>query len=864
MTNAFDTNIAESQYVFDEAALKLSEKFFKVEDTSLLKVGTFGYLTALNSHAMRDSTFHRNMLYNEFFLTNSNLNSTLYNWAKMLDYNIELAHPSQVPILIKLNLDRIQDIASVSTINGNLLEYTIKRDTQFDIGGYPFLLPYDLKINIIKNRNTGQFTVSALYDFLNYNIKPLTIKTPYLKTTLMSEHGVTYIGIAATIFQIKLNEYIFSIQSNDILDVGIIEQNYGGNMVSFKAYYNDNSSNTSYYAPLETVFNEIDRPKTDKWMYYTYVGDDILRVYFSNRPSDFRPSFNSKIKIEAFTTSAENGNFNYTGNVIIRDPNLEKVNYGCYILNNGPTGGSSNKSFKETKIALMQQLRTRNGITTSYDLQTYFDKIKKETMDTRSDFKVVKLRDDIIRRQFSMFILSRNKNNDVIPTNTISLELSLDEISELNYSLKSGTLILYDRTENRYRLLRDTEIPEVYLNSTDSYLYSIPFLVNINFNEFPKSNIYFTNYTKSVQLGYEYLNLNTPYEILINSYTINRNPFYDLDSFTLSVFINTNLVNISNILIRACLVKDGEYLGYVDLQKRENTSEYFALINASDEFDKDGRYIIRNTFRDIHDDTLIPGIFLDGEYHIELGVMLREVNNNQVKSGIYRQMNGLNDYNLISILNSEVPISFAEDITDIMYCQVNYDQTVGKVRIKHVPVVGTLAYLNQVQHNEVMTDILHTIEVAKVASVNLENNTSIDVKFFNTYGKSKYFDIDTIDIRIKMVISLNVYSNRVLENSIKEFIMEYVESCNATLEKRFSFSNLIRLLETNFSEIKFIKFFTINGGNVQSIRQINITDESIEALPYDYIPEFLNVRKNSPVGDNEKWFSSAIDIIYES
>ena len=184
--DSFDATISESQYVFDNAALQLSEKFFNVADTSLLKVGTFGYTTALNSYAMRDSVFHRDMLYNEFFLTNSNLNSTLYNWAKMLDYNIELAQPAQVPILIKLNLDKIQQIATASVVNGNLLEYTIKRQTVFDIGGFNFLLPYDLKLNIIKNANTGQFTVSAIYDFLNYNIKPNSIKTPYLKTILLT------------------------------------------------------------------------------------------------------------------------------------------------------------------------------------------------------------------------------------------------------------------------------------------------------------------------------------------------------------------------------------------------------------------------------------------------------------------------------------------------------------------------------------------------------------------------------------------------------------------------------------------------------------------------------------------------------
>jgi hypothetical protein len=76
-----------------------------------------------------------------------------------------------------------------------------------------------------------------------------------------------------------------------------------------------------------------------------------------------------------------------------------------------------------------------------------------------------------------MYSLIKDSNNNVIPTNTINLNLPINEIEALNYSLKPGTFILYDRVLNIYRLLNNTEIPDYYLNNNDSYLYCIPFLI---------------------------------------------------------------------------------------------------------------------------------------------------------------------------------------------------------------------------------------------------------------------------------------------------------------------------------------------------------------------------------------------------
>ena len=107
--------IAESEYVFQEKAMQLMQNFFEINDTSLLKIGNLGYQTSLLTHAMRDGTFHRDALFNEQFLISASQNSTLYNWAKTVNYDISLSTPAHYDIGFKISINELKRISSVES-----------------------------------------------------------------------------------------------------------------------------------------------------------------------------------------------------------------------------------------------------------------------------------------------------------------------------------------------------------------------------------------------------------------------------------------------------------------------------------------------------------------------------------------------------------------------------------------------------------------------------------------------------------------------------------------------------------------------------------------------------------------------------
>lgn len=862
MATSTTTSITESEYLFQEKSLRLAQKFYSINDISLLKTGMFGYTTALNAHAMRDSAFHRDVLFNEFFLINANLNGTLYNWAKTLNYDISLAVPSKMPIAIKLPVNEIEKIATDSSSGNATKTFTISKDIKFDVSGYSFLLPYDLVINFYRS-TSSKLAVNAYYDFESYSYKPISIQTPYLKSFVSTEGGVDYITISAEIYQLTKQDFIFTISSNDILDAGIIEVNYGSNIASFQASYNANNTTTSSYSDLELIFNEIDQPTTSQYCYYTFVGDDTLRIYFSSESAGFRPDYNSKVKISVYTTKAEEGNFSYSGSINIKDTRLDNITVKVSATTGKSTGGEAIKSFQETKLALIQQLRTRDNYTTTYDLETYFDKFKRENLSSNSEYQIVKLRDDIFRRQFTLYVLGKNSDGVTIPTNTVDLEFSLSELENMNYSIKPGTLVIYDRVTSKYRLLSDDEYPDVYLSNNDNFIYAIPFLMNIDFKEFPKTNVYHTNYDKSITTEYNSYNIRSPYQAIINTIDIARNPLTDINDFTVSCNVNTDSADPANLKVRA-LIYDGTVLkGYFDLTREDKTTVFSAKVNTEDTFTSDGYYIIKDFIINPDNFTTYEDFPIETTYTIRLAVLINDTTIDAAKTGtVYERMTDLNNYAFICDVDGIDKISFADDLSDIMYHETIIDTSTGKISISKVPVIGALFYMNQFQNNEIMNDFVDNLTAIRSVTAQLENNTSIDTKFFNSYGVSRYFSSDTIDLRIKMSIALTTTATEAIDKEIKAEVVSFIEACNNQSDKRFSISNMITHLETNFSTIRFIKFFSVNGANIQNIEKTAYTSAKTENLPYDYVPEYLTVTKVLPSINTTQDFDYGIDITY--
>ena len=133
----------------------------------------------------------------------------------------------------------------------------------------------------------------------------------------------------------------------------------------------------------------------------------------------------------------------------------------------------------------------------------------------------------------------------------------------------------------------------------------------------------------------------------------------------------------------------------------------------------------------------------------------------------------------------------------------------------------------------------------------LRNNTHIDVKFYNTYGKSKNYyigdnlltQIDRVNITIKFKVTLiSGVDGTDVKVRLIEFVKNFVERLNSSGTNSLYISNLIREIETNFAEIHHLKFNGINSYDTDyqtiSVQTTDLSELSKEDLRV-YVPEML-------------------------
>lgn len=140
------------------------------------------------------------------------------------------------------------------------------------------------------------------------------------------------------------------------------------------------------------------------------------------------------------------------------------------------------------------------------------------------------------------------------------------------------------------------------------------------------------------------------------------------------------------------------------------------------------------------------------------------------------------------------------------------------------------------------------------AKETLRNATNIDVKFYNTYGRSTNFEIgntliDTNNISINFDVWV-IPNTDILdaESELKTYIKDYIESINTSGTNDLYISNLIRSIENDCAYVHHLEFKGINGYDTskQSIKNVAISLENLSKEERrHFVPELLVINKNN-------------------
>lgn len=185
-----------------------------------------------------------------------------------------------------------------------------------------------------------------------------------------------------------------------------------------------------------------------------------------------------------------------------------------------------------------------------------------------------------------------------------------------------------------------------------------------------------------------------------------------------------------------------------------------------------------------------------------------------------------------------------------------------RLTIKEIPMVRASWAKKSSNLTQLLTLLKTNNEFINETFDLLENNYTIDMKFYNTYGKSRFYRIgigdpaistkeqqdtlERVNIKLKFGVKISSLSDSTMfKERFVEFVRNYIEDLNAVTRDGDSINmmDMVTQINNNFDEIERLEYYGIDDRDASRAQFIDSwsTDE-IEQLGYkEYIPEFINV-----------------------
>jgi len=209
------------------------------------------------------------------------------------------------------------------------------------------------------------------------------------------------------VFQFDIQKLQKLIHKSEIIYTSVINFSYTDNYIGSRLFYNLNNRNSS----KEEI--RLSNNIVSKDPFVEAFGGQ-LSVRFPNDLSTFRPSANSILTLETYVSKGSNGNLTYSKplSIIQNEKTTHKYQMIAYMKGGVTYGGSDEPTISQLRNLFINQVSSRNIISTASDLNLYFSKLKDlvKTI-SNSDVLFIKKRDDILKRYYDAFILFRDNKN---------------------------------------------------------------------------------------------------------------------------------------------------------------------------------------------------------------------------------------------------------------------------------------------------------------------------------------------------------------------------------------------------------------------------------------------------------------------
>lgn len=875
MANSEHRDYSSIYSIKDFAITDIAPKYFNMEQTNQLNVGLLGYTTELIANTTEDTFNSISTFVREIFPNQAQIPETLYNYAANLEIENLFATPAELNMVLFINE---RDIINMGTKKDNIIQFVLDSDLIIDVEGHQFMLDYDIEITA--KQYATDFIYTAQYD-ISYKNSLSTITNPYIKTTRINMNNSKYLGIIVKVHQCNKFRQTDLIINNDKINLPTLTFNYVNQLANFDVFYK--APGTDNYVQLKKKMYGA-TPLREPFCYYRIKDVDKIEITFTMRDNYFQPEFNSEIMFKIYTTNGTQGNFpEYKGNNVSVIPKSEVYDYNNSIIVFAiPQGesmyGADKLGIEDLRSKVIERNSTSGAYNVENDLQLYFSNYK-----FRDNNKVlfVKKRDDALERIFSAFSLFKDYNNNYFPTNTVNIDLykkdfDLEYEQTNQYILKAGRLFKYKKDSiDGVEIIPGKTIQDDLSTINEPFIYTNPFMISIRKNP-TIVGFYLNSIKEKIPLDYSYVNSDSYVQFICNSIDIQRNAMSGEDSYKMSVtLIPTTPIDpttpildgtgkpTGRLKVMLGFEESGSEICYAEFEFKSYDAASnlytFETILKTDDFMSGERMRVvdvKNITDGSTETKLIP------MYNAKLNIHAFFKYDNLKINHRYDILADYSQYSLTNTYTTDPnPVNFITPI-DIMRTQVKYVpvQSGGTgitaddyyMAVAYSPLVGAVA-LKDPEKFSYFLNLMNSQYTYLLGATNkITNNYGIDLKFYNTFGKSKNFvvgedgvklDKTNIKIRFKVAPRIGTLED-ILIRDLKIFIKEYIEGINNKGYNAIYISNLISAIQNNFADVKYLKFVNINNydSSVQVIENLGI---DLNNMSRDdrrfYVPEYLTL-----------------------
>ncbi len=838
---------------------ELKKEYFSANEESLM-VGTLGYIGELFANQWQNQIVMSSQYANEAIPTKAKFKRNIIAHALSLDSISVTAIPATMDVQVYLIENEVE-----RNLNKNN-QFIIDCTQPIYVGNFEFHFDYD--IIITKTKIQDGYVYTARYKDIGNN--PISdVTNPYLRPpVIVDTEGERSILLLASIHQVNINTITKKIISSSSIE----NKTFSFGFENQLAYFDITVTDGEVSKKLTPVYTGMYDGSINDYFYYEYLDDKNIRVKFD--PNSYIPRMNSLIQVNVYTTSGTSAIFKYNDSIkwAMKSTIYGYSNMTCIMkpATESTYGAYDSKTVEELKRMIPKEALSRGNIATTTDLNNYFDIINT----TNSKLYFFKRRHNQFDMLFYSYFIFRDDKNNILPTNTITLELTENDFSSSiddRLTLKPGTIIKYIPSLKVGHVISKEEYDPT---DEENFYYTSPFNLVVNKNPIRAS--YYLNIINSIKvLEFTWVNQESEVQFICSNVGWVREYSDDetiRNQYKLSLTMTQNIRADKGIAI-----KDQETEEIIE----KNIRVFAVFYNTADT-----PYRYRELDLEDYDDT--EYIYSFGAAFSTEDILTKndrltvwdmsDINNNNADSNygdfvqtpkviIYIAVKypgavyGLNELNNIvpgldewTICNKYTVIDnldFFYNYSDIVSSVVSVKQNEEGKPVYTISQVSMLkyAYLSDINN---FYEFLDQIEIRRKyiddCLDKLEGLMGIDFKFYNTYGPSEtYFITDEVHIdKVNMSLKFRTKILSGADKYIREYIIQDVKEYIENIEEigDLHMPNITTLIERKYEgQIQYFQFVGINKYDT-SIQHITKLDE----LDYEdeyHVPELLNVDVNN-------------------